>query len=386
MISHLPKEFNDLPKYWRTILGFFVKAFVWFLFFLTLYLLRSFSVLVFLTFVFSYIQAHGVHILEPKLKKRWLAVLAVGLLFLSIIAGIGSYLVPQVISQAQLFADNFKSYVSKLDSEILLLTESVPVLKGMISQEDNLSVSNNEKGISGWQPEHSPSLKLLPQIFGFGGEHEGTLDIKQITTVLKNIGTPILAASSSFFLALLFSLLIVLDLPRLSQSVGSLKHSKVRFIYDEVSESIVGFAKTLGAALEAQLFIAILNTILTAFAIYVFGLDKKLAFLSLIVFLGSFIPVAGVFLSSIPMGLLVLEDDGFKGVLLLGLVIWGIHLIEAYVLNPKIFGSRLHINPVLVLMILTLGGKLFGVWGLLLGVPVCTYIFTEAIRYKTKKS
>jgi Mrp family chromosome partitioning ATPase len=41
---------------------------------------------------------------------------------------------------------------------------------------------------------------------------------------------------------------------------------------------------------HCQLFIAILNTILTAFAIYVFGLDKKLAFLSLIVFLGSFIP------------------------------------------------------------------------------------------------
>ncbi len=63
-------------------------------------------------------------------------------------------------------------------------------------------------------------------------------------------------------------------------------------------------------------------------------------------------------------------------------MIWGIHLIEAYILNPMIFGERLHINPVLVLIILTVGGKLFGVWGLLLGVPVCTYIFTDAIRYK----
>ena len=66
----------------------------------------------------------------------------------------------------------------------------------------------------------------------------------------------------------------------------------------------------------------------------------------------------------------------------MALLIWGIHLIETYILNPKIFGERLHINPVLVLMILTAGGKLFGVWGLLLGVPILTYIFADAIRYK----
>ena len=33
-----------------------------------------------------------------------------------------------------------------------------------------------------------------------------------------------------------------------------------------------------------------------------------------------------------------------------------------------------------ILIILTLAGKLFGFWGLILGVPVCTYIFGYAIR------
>jgi predicted PurR-regulated permease PerM len=59
-----------------------------------------------------------------------------------------------------------------------------------------------------------------------------------------------------------------------------------------------------------------------------------------------------------------------------------IHFIEGYILNPNIYGARLHINPVIVLIILTLGGKLFHFWGLLLGVPVCTYLFGHAIRYK----
>jgi predicted PurR-regulated permease PerM len=57
-----------------------------------------------------------------------------------------------------------------------------------------------------------------------------------------------------------------------------------------------------------------------------------------------------------------------------------IHLIESYILNPRIYGTYMRINPVIVLIILTIGGKLFHIWGLILGVPVCTYIFGYAIK------
>ena len=71
-----------------------------------------------------------------------------------------------------------------------------------------------------------------------------------------------------------------------------------------------------------------------------------------------------------------------------GLVIWVIvmvivvHTLEAYVLNPLIFGAHLHMNPVLVLAVLLIGHELFGIWGLLLGVPTVTYFFGYAIRYE----
>jgi len=45
----------------------------------------------------------------------------------------------------------------------------------------------------------------------------------------------------------------------------------------------------------------------------------------------------------------------------------------------------MRINSVIILIILTVAGKLFGFWGLILGVPVCTYIFGYAIRYKEEQ-
>ena len=162
---------------------------------------------------------------------------------------------------------------------------------------------------------------------------------------------------------------------------GATRAVKVGFIYDEVADNIAGFGRVLGRALEAQLFIAICNTVLTAACIWVMGLPNLLV-LSTIVFFCSFIPVAGVFISSTPICIVAMSHYGFGTMLVAIAMILIVHFIEAYFLNPKIYGTRLRMNPVLTLIILTICGKLFGPWGLILGIPVLNYFFSHAIRYR----
>jgi predicted PurR-regulated permease PerM len=188
-----------------------------------------------------------------------------------------------------------------------------------------------------------------------------------------------LGYASSFLLALLFSFLIVLDLPKLKRAIQTLSTTKIGFIYDEVADNIAGFGRVLGRALEAQLFIAICNTILTAIGIWIMGIDNILV-LSTIVFFCSFIPVVGTFISSTPICLLALQSDGVGAMVLVIVMICVIHAIETYILNPQIYGHHMHMNPVLVLIVLVIGGKLFGVWGLVLGIPIVNYVFRHAIR------
>jgi predicted PurR-regulated permease PerM len=56
-----------------------------------------------------------------------------------------------------------------------------------------------------------------------------------------------------------------------------------------------------------------------------------------------------------------------------------IHAIEAYFLNPVIYGRHLKLHPVLTLIILYVGYHLFGPWGLLLGVPVTRYFIHDVL-------
>ena len=69
----------------------------------------------------------------------------------------------------------------------------------------------------------------------------------------------------------------------------------------------------------------------------------------------------------------------------MSLLIVIIHSLETYVLNPQIYGHHMHMNPVLVLIVLTIFGKLFGVWGLILGIPIVNYVFRHAIRLPAER-
>ncbi len=373
-----------LPPPWNMVFTFLTRVFVWGLIFAILYILRSFFLLIFLTFVFAYVQAHTVARLKPRIQSRPLRVVLVGLLLLGVIVGVGSFLVPRIKTQAELFSQKYGTHLQAIDTELVRLSIDYPLVDRVLPSIDAIKERYDPKGgIRNWDLRTSPAATTLQAFLGVGENTEEKPDIRETITKLRNFGATILAVSSAFLLSLLFSFLIVLDLPALSRSVVSLSDSKLRFIYLEVAGSITNFANVLGRALEAQLLIALVNTLLTLAGLYLLGISENAAFLSTVVFLCSFIPVAGVFISSIPICLLALQAGGLYLVVGSIIMITVIHLIEAYVLNPRIYGHHLRMNPVLVLIILTIAGKLFHVWGLVLGLPVCNYFFSHAIRERS---
>ncbi len=385
-MDHKTSFLHALPQPWQSIGAHIAPLVVWGLFLSLIYLLRSFFLLIFLTFVFSYIQARGVNRLASWIPNRPLRVIVIALILLSTLTATGIFFIPKVKQQTERFANQFPAYLTRGDQELYRLEQRYPLLGEILPE-----IQNRETQDQGDVPEqrrlrYSPSANLLQQFLGLGEAASGLQNINQALDTFGNIGARIASATSAFLLALIFSFLIVLDLANLAASVRSLQETKLRFIYESVADNIQEFSQVLGKALEAQLIIAIINAFLTAVSITVLGLTQHLAFLTVIVFFCSFFPVIGVFISSIPICLVALQTSGLQNMLLAIVLITGIHLIEGYILNPRVYGSYMRINSVIILIILTVGGKLFGFWGLILGVPVCTYIFGHAIRYKKMSS
>ena len=342
MVDHAETKRNPLPPPWDRIFGLGTRVFVWGLLAGIIYVLRPFFLLLFLTFMFAYIQKHGVDGLAHRIKLRWVRVVLVFLVFLGTLVAAGVFLEPHLRDQVITTAGKYETWITDADKNI----QAFAVERRITALKDF---------------ELGP---VIENALGYVAEPTaGETAVNQTIAFMKDAASWAVFVGSTFFLSLLFSFLIVLDLPKLTRGVQGLARTRVGFIYDEVAGNIHGFGKILGQAMEAQAVIALCNTLLTAIGLWVIGIGGgNMVFLCAIVFLCSFIPVAGVFLSSTPICIVALSEHSFGMMLVAIAMILIIHFVEAYFLNPKIYGQRLRMNPVLTLIILTVCGKLFGPW------------------------
>ncbi|MEW4489512.1 AI-2E family transporter [Thalassoglobus sp. JC818] len=204
--------------------------------------------------------------------------------------------------------------------------------------------------------------------------------IESFGETLKSLLHKLLEVPAQLVTALLLSMFICFDMLHLKKSVASLKETRVKHFYNEIVPGLIVFSRLIGRSFSAQALIAVFNTLLSFLLLWMLGIGNELL-LCTFVFLGSFIPVLGVLLSGIPIVLqAILQPDGSLELaiqVIIGILV--IHLIEASFLSPKIVGKVLHLHPVAVLVILAIGEHFFGLWGLLLGVPVAVYLMRVVI-------
>ncbi|TDP77587.1 AI-2E family transporter [Bradymonas sediminis] len=85
----------------------------------------------------------------------------------------------------------------------------------------------------------------------------------------------------------------------------------------------------------------------------------------------SIIPYFGVFIGVIMAALIVLiEWSGIGAVIAVGAVFMVVQLLEGYIITPKVVGEKVGLSPVVVIIVLLLGGELGGLMGILLSIPV----------------
>lgn len=132
--------------------------------------------------------------------------------------------------------------------------------------------------------------------------------------------------------------------------------------------------KGLSGVVRGQLFICLINGILTLTGLLL--LHVKFAFLlATIAGILSIIPIFGSILSTIPIVLVGISSSFTTGIFAL-LWIIGIHALEANLLNPKILGNSAKIHPVLITLSLVVGKHFYGIFGLLLAVPIASILIT----------
>jgi predicted PurR-regulated permease PerM len=307
--------------------------------------------LVFITYILCFLFHGPIERLATLTgRSRILWTVVVYLLFFALVLAILSFVLPKLGSESTAFLKKLPDTLEMLRGHLDEWAWLVPDMAAPIAKiKDYLAL----EALVGVKTETLFSL---------------------VITTFTQISTYV----STFFLGMLFSFLIMLDLPNLRAKTILLRRSRLCDIYDVTARSVVRFAVVVGMGFRAQMLIAAVNTVMTALGMLLLGI-KPIALLSTVVFFCGLIPVLGTFISSAPIVLVAINTTGPGHALWAIVMIIIVHTVETYVLNPRIVAAMFKISPVITLMILYVGHKLLGLWGMVLGVPISVFLFRHVI-------
>ena len=109
--------------------------------------------------------------------------------------------------------------------------------------------------------------------------------------------------------------------------------------------------------------------------------------ISVIIGVTNIIPFFGPYIGVIPSAIIVLLDNPSKGIIFI-IFIAILQQIDGNIIGPKILGESTGLSPFWVVFAILMGGGLFGLIGMLIGVPtfgVIYYLIKTYVNYRLEK-
>lgn len=179
--------------------------------------------------------------------------------------------------------------------------------------------------------------------------------------------------SLNLFIAIILSLFLLLEKEKVTNFTAKFKASRLSALFLELEYFGKKFVHSFGKVIEVQFLIALVNSILSTTFLWIFGFPNLFA-LAIMIFLLGLIPVMGVVISLIPLCAIAFKIGGLIKIVYVLVMIAVVHAVEAYILNPKFMSNKTHLPIFYTFMILLVSEHFFGVWGLIVGVPIFMFL------------
>ena len=341
------------------------------------FLLRHLFPVFFLTFVLSYIANTAVKGLSTRFPHRRVNVVIVYIVILAVLAGVGLLVVPRMLNEARNLARLYITTEAARGDAAAGSPNETGV--GVVEREARELIDSVIISVAGRDTfysfrESDAYTMLVTRLHN--GIVTATPRVVRAVTIFANSA---FAFGFAFIISIILSFLMVWNLPATKERMQKFAYGRTAEVYQEIAPGLTAFGVMLGRAFEAQTVVAVVNALLSSLAFVALGLPS-IALLAMVVFFCSYIPILGMILSTMPAALLAFKLGGINRVLWLIVAILIIHAIEAYLLNPLIYGRHLHLHPLAVLVILLVAEEVFGVWGLILGVPVAAFLLKYGLE------
>lgn len=351
------KEVALLEKIWRRLCIFFLVTAAVILLLMFIYKIKGIVIPFVLAVVLAYILLPPVKFLVKRKIPVNLAIILVYIGVSGIAVILILYIFPGIFTELTKFAGQIPEYVQ------------------------NLQLSIRE-----WQNNYSrfDIPDSIRQIID-----ENLLSIEEkIIEMVRNWAALIVGLFSYTFSLIILPILtyyFLKDHEIISKRMVSYLPPRYR---EELLNLWVMIDLVLRRFIYGHLTVALIVGVLTGIGLNLIGVDYAVT-LGFIAGVADIVPYFGPIIGAVPAVCLALLQSK-KMALYTALVMFIVQQIESSIISPKIISGSVGLHPLVIIFVLLLGGFFFGVWGMLIAVPVTAvlrilinYLYQKAVSYQT---
>jgi predicted PurR-regulated permease PerM len=291
----------------------------------------------------SVLLAVAIHPVLVRLERRGITraagVSLLALLMVLLVIALFSFVMTALAEQASQLMRDFPAFRHRVEYRV---PASYPIVRRIVSEIFALP----------YQPEVAAQLKR-PLVWG--------------RSVLE-VGT------ATFFI-LILTLYLLLDGKRVYAWLLAYVPRRHR---EKMADTVDGVSDVVYAYVRGQVITSLLFAAFTAIVLHLFHVPAAMP-LAVLAGLCDVIPVVGIVIATVPAALLALTVSPTAALAVLGLYVL-YHIVESYYIVPRVYGQRMRLSTLAVLLALVAGSTLGGLIGAVLVLPlVAAYPIIERI-------
>jgi len=340
-----------------------------------LYILTPF----FIGFVIAYILSSPVSFFESTILrfidrkkphpriKRVISILLSFILFFGLVTALLSVVIPQLIKSVETLISNFSGYLAKIDQ---LFTS--------LSVQYDLDLTFLMEIFDEWEVMLLDKNSIVNTI------------LNTVLTYLTNIVSAASNVASSIGTAFVSFIISIYFLGSKEKYISQFKKILYAFMNRRFAEKVFDIAAFTDRTFNRYFYGQLIDSAIVGIVCFIFMSIFKFPYallISVLIGVTNIIPFFGPFIGAIPSIFILLIVNPAQA-FWFTLFILILQQVEGNIVAPRILGNTIGLPSIWIMVGIIVGGGLFGIVGMVLGVPtvaVLHEIFSQLVEYRLKR-
>ncbi len=276
-----------------------------------------------------------------------------------------------------------KKYLPDWSKNVIIFVLIISAF-GMVADALSINIRALTKSYESYEANIQGILQQVESLINLDINDLLSSDQLDYGTLFGNIATVITGLVGDTFMIIIYVLFIFLEETSFKKKMR--QYFSKRENDDQITITLNKIEESISSYLMLKTLVSLLTGLFSYLVLLFVGIDSPL-FWAFLIFLLNYIPTIGSLVATLfPAIFSLIQFGEFTPFLIIAGAVGAVQVIVGNIVEPKLMGKSLNLSPIVTIMALALWGKIWGITGMILCVPITVIMLIVFAQFESTQT